>query len=124
MPVKGKDARVIWGEAQQGQAVTGTDTYYSNTMSLRVGSGTGHHMEWSGTPTGTLTFWVSNKPQPREDSDTDWVQITDFTITNPAGSASKAFYNLGNMQANRARWKYVNASGSGTLYGWATSKDT
>lgn len=102
-----------------GVAVSSTTTYYSEIFAARGTSPVSIHLVWSGTPTGTFTLWYSNKPVPGLAADTDWVQDTTWAPTNPAGSASKAFYTLGNLTATRVRLKYVNASGSGNILGWA-----
>ena len=100
-----------------GVAVSGTNTYYSTVVSLQRATGCSVHLKWTGTPTGALTHWMSNKDQPDETSDTDWVQYTDG-FTDPAGGASSTADELGNFRAGYYRVKYVNASGSGTLYGY------
>jgi hypothetical protein len=100
-------------------AVSSTNTYYSDAFAARDGRAVSFHLVWTGTPTGTFTLWYSNKPNADASSDSDWVQDTTFSPTNPAGSASKGFYTVGNLCAERIRVKYVNASGSGTLIGWA-----
>ncbi len=108
----------ITGDSQEGIAVTGTNTYYSNLISNKHSSGFGLHLQWTGTPTGTFTFWVSDKPNPSLTDDTDWVNdTTGFTASNPAGSASKAQHNVAHRHA-WGRIKYVNATGSGVLLGW------
>jgi len=98
-----------------GIAVSGTTTYYSDPIGPRV-QGFGYHFEWTGTPTGTLTLWRSNKTNPDLTSDTDWIQVTSFTPTNPAGSASKFGDEITFTNFKLYRFKYVNASGSGTLF--------
>lgn len=100
-------------------AVSGTDTYYSDAFAARDGRAISFHLVWTGTPTGTLTLWYSNRPDADTTDDDDWVEDTTFAPTDPAGSASKGFYTLGNVTACRVRVKYVNGSGSGVLTGWA-----
>src|SRR6185503_3560714 len=98
-----------------GIAVSSTNTYYSDPIGPRV-QGFGYHFEWTGTPTGTLTLWRSNKTNPDLSSDADWIQVTSFTPTNPAGSASKFGDEITFTNFKLYRFKYVNASGSGTLF--------
>lgn len=103
-----------------GVAVAGANTtYYSEPFAARDGRTVSFHLVWTGTPTGTFTLWYSNKPDADEADDDDWVQDTTFAPTNPAGSASKGFYTVGNVTAERVRLKYVNSAGSGTLLGWS-----
>lgn len=103
-----------------GVAVTGTNTYYSDAIGPRTAGGFGFHFEWTGTPTGTLTMWRSNKPNPLETGDADWVQVTTFSPSNPAGAASKYGDEVTFTSYNRYRFKYVNTTGSGTLFCWTS----
>lgn len=105
---------------RDGVAVSSTTTYYSKMWSGRNADGYGLHVQWTGTPTGTLTLWMSDKANPSEADDSDWVQDTTFSPTNPAGSGSKFRDDAANARAYRKRLKYVNASGSGVLYGYVT----
>lgn len=109
------------GRAADGVAVSGTNTYYSAPISGKQADGAGIHLQWTGTPTGTFTLWCSDKPHPSLTDDSDWVQDTAFSPTNPAGSASKMRDDTSNAKSKWKRVKYVNASGTGTLYGWATT---
>lgn len=104
----------------EGKAVTGTNTYYSKMWTGKDADGYSLHYRWTGTPTGTFTLWMSDLSNPSETDDTDWVQDTAWAPTNPAGSAGKARDDVANGKSLRKRLKYVNASGSGTLYAWVT----
>ncbi len=103
--------------SRDGVAVSSTNTYYSTPWS---GDTYALSLFWTGTPTGTFTMWVSDKPNPDLANDNDWRQDTGFAPTNPAGSASKTGDDVTNSNANLKRIKYVNASGSGTLTGYVT----
>lgn len=103
----------------EGVVVSGTDTYYSEPIGPRT-TGFGFHFQWTGTPTGTITLWRTNKPNPIETTDADWIQVTSFTPTNPAGSADKFGDEVSFTHFKRYRFKYVNASGTGTLFCWAS----
>lgn len=109
----------VAGSSTEGIAVTGATTYYSEMIGTGHSSGLSAHFQWTGTPTGTFTFWVSNKPNPSLTDDTDWVtDATVYTAVNPAGSASKSAHTI-THRAKFKRFKYVNTSGTGVLYGWA-----
>lgn len=95
-------------------------TKRSRKISLRDGQTVSIHMQWTGTPTSTMTLWYSNKPKPVETTDDDWVQDTTFPAVNPAGSASKSFNSISLLTARHIRVKCVTSGGSGTLLGWAT----
>ena len=112
------------GHAKDGVAVTGTGTYYSTKISGKHADGAGIHLAWTGTPGGTFTLWMSDKPVPSEADDADWVQDTSFSPANPAGSASKMRDDTANAKARWKRVKYVNATGSGSLFGWANTPRT
>lgn len=101
-------------------AVSSTNTYYTAVVGQGGAGALALHSVFTGTPTGTVTLWYTNKPNASEANDTDWVQDTTFTATNPAGAATKSFHTVGNLAAVRVRLKYVNASGSGTWAVWAT----
>lgn len=102
--------------------VSSTTTYYSDAFGGADLALWGLHFEWTGTPTGTFTLWKSNKPKPSAADDTDWVQDTALTFSNPAGSASKSGQEVGNAGFRFYRIKYVNASGSGTVSLWVHAK--
>lgn len=109
----------IQGRSAEGVAVSSTSTYYSSKISGKFADGIGLTLKWTGDPTGTFTFWVSDKPNPSETDDADWVaDATNYTAASPAGSADKKQHNITCRHA-WARIKYINASGSGVLYGWA-----
>ena len=95
---------------------SGVGTFYGQAVG---GSGEGQsiHLRWTGTIAGTLSLWYSNKREPDLTTDTDWVQDTSITLTNPAGAAGSTFMDTTNTSARLRRLKYVNASGAGTLTG-------
>ena len=90
-------------------------TNYSWPWSGRLADGYGLHVNCTGTLTGTFTLWMSDKQKPDLSSDTDWVQDTGFTPTNPAGGVAKFRDDGGNAKSEWKRLKYVHASGSGTI---------
>ncbi len=100
-----------------GVAVSSTSTYYSKMFGGFGSDAYDLHVVWTGTPTGTLTLQVSDKPNPVETSDTDWVTTTETTMTNPAGSGS-SFRVAKDVSPGHKRLKYVNSSGSGVLYAY------
>lgn len=108
------------GTPTNGVAVSSTSTYYSLPISATHAAFLAISLSWTGTPTGTFTLWATDRALPDLASDTDWVQDTTYSPSNPSGSASKTRDNMGNAVARFWRIKYVNSSGSGTLTGYAT----
>lgn len=103
--------------SSNGVAVTSTNTYYSKMFGGFGSESYDLQVVWTGTPTGTLTLQVSDKPNPVETTDTDWVTTTETAMTNPAGSGS-SFRVATDHSPGHKRLKYVNASGSGVLYAY------
>lgn len=99
-----------------GVAASSTNTYYGNKMNPRENS-LGFQLQTTGTLTGTFTLWWSDEENPSVSDDTDWVQDTSWSPTNPAGSTTKVKYSVTDVRARWARVKYVNASGTGDLLG-------
>lgn len=104
-----------------GVAVSSTNTFYSDCWSGNNGDGESISLFWSGTPSGTFTLWMTDILNPGLADDTDWIQDTSFSPTNPSGSAGKMRDDAGNAKAFRKRIKYVNSSGSGTIKGYVTA---
>lgn len=98
-----------------GTAVSGTSTFYSDPWSGEAGAGFGLTVFFTGTPTGTFTEWFTDKPNPSLADDSDWVQNSGFSPTNPAGAAGKFRQDDATSRSYRRRLKYVNASGTGTI---------
>jgi len=112
------------GLPSDGVAVSGTNTYYSSPVSCERSDGFGISIVWTGTPTGTFTVWKSDKKDPNLANDNDWEQDTDFNggtgSLATGGAAGK--YGNSTMNAKNHLWrvKYVNASGTGTIFTYAT----
>lgn len=101
-----------------GVAVSSTTTYYSSPVALGPGSQASVSWHCTGTPTGTVTLWKANRPNPSEASDSDWSSVAIGALGSPAGAAANSSEEYGNLGAGLFRIKYVNASGSGVLYGY------
>lgn len=97
-------------------AVSGTPTIYSDVITGEDADGMAATVFTTGTLTGTFTLWMTDKPLPDTGAnDNDWVQDTTFAPTNPAGAATKFRDDIGNAKAAKKRFKYVNASGTGSI---------
>jgi hypothetical protein len=101
-------------------AVTGANTYYSKMWTGGDSVSYSIQVIWTGTPTGTFTLQVSDKPNPIETTDADWVTSTEVAVVNPAGAASQFLVSTVNSPHMKKRLKYVNSAGSGTITGWVT----
>lgn len=106
------------GTYTDGVAVSSTTTYYSIPWMSDDGQGT--DCRAVGTMTGTWSLWYSGKAHPDLTSDSDWHQDTAFSPTNPAGADAKFLDETGNSKVRWKRLKYVNASGTGTIYAYVT----
>lgn len=110
-------------KVSRAQSVTGSNSYYTDATELPRMQNVSYHHEWTGTPSGAFSFWISNKPDPGIADDTDWVELTLATPpTDPAGSAGKTAVDLNQIPYRWIRAKYVNASGSGTWSSWFMGK--
>src|SRR5688572_15686365 len=89
IPIYTTHATDAVGTMTDGVAVSSTTTYYSALISGNQSDGMGIHLQWTGTPTGTFTLWMSDKAKPSLADDADWVEDTSFSPSNPAGSPSK-----------------------------------
>lgn len=72
----------------------------------------GLYFYWTdGTPSpeGAFSFWISGKASPTENTDDDWIEVTDVTASsNPDGSgAGKAFMMPSGLAAAFGKVKYV-----------------
>lgn len=107
--------------ATDGVAVSGTSTFYSDTWTGEGADGYSMSVFFTGTPTGTFTLWFTDKRQPDTGAnDNDWIQDTGFVPTNPAGAAGKFGTPNAGSRSYRKRLKYVNASGTGSIFGYVT----
>src|SRR5688572_26695083 len=101
-----------------GVAASSTNTYYSAKMAPDKQGMLGFTLQTTGTLTGEFTLWYSDEDNPVLTDDTDWVEDTAWTDTDPAGTATKVKYVVEGLRARWARIKYVNASGTGNVLGY------
>ena len=114
---------ITGGTLVDGVAVSGTK--YSTVLVLQRASEFSLHMVWDSTSAlnATATLQVSNKPNPDETSDTDWVDNTDITFTDPGGADLSEFIHVSAASGALYRVKFVNGSGTGTLTVYAAYKN-
>lgn len=106
-------------------------TVYTSKLAVSNASTWSLHLDISedtATYAAAVTLWASNKPNPDESDDTDWVQMTSdhgwdgFPGGDPAGGDVK---DLVDVSASGARWyrlKFVRSSGAATINVWAVLK--
>jgi hypothetical protein len=87
------------------------------------------HYEWTKVgatgATATITLWGSNKPDPGESADTDWVDITTetgLTFTAPADNTGKHSVTVKDTGYLWYMLKVVTASGTSTMKCWVYGK--
>ncbi len=94
--------------------MTGTDVLTSAPTNIRGIDNVSYQMAWTGTPTGTFSFEVSNTSTSGTDG--TWTVLTLATSpTNPAGSASNTGVDLNQLSFKWVRMKYTNSGSTGTL---------
>lgn len=96
----------------------GTPTLYSRAGRIRGRNLLSWSQFWTSTLAGTLTLWCSDKENPDESTDADWVQVTDVTPTSPTGGGGgKSGQTIGNAGHLWYRFKLVVSAGTGN---WET----
>lgn len=104
--------------------MTGTSVITGSPQHIYGCSRVSFQCIWTGTPTGTFTFQVSNfagemfNDNGTVKSTVTWTTLTNpaaFSALQPAGSASNADFSFADMAQKWVRPIYTNSSGSGTL---------
>lgn len=94
-----------------------TDTIYSNIIDVTIKDNLGIELTWTGTPTGTISVMGSAS------GDAFYALTFDPVLGQPAGSAGGYLINLNQFPWKYIFLQYVNASGSGELTAYLTTKD-
>ena len=69
----------------------------------------------AGSLNATGTLQETCLANPDLDTDTDWVDSSDITIVDPAGTTSKQMFNIGNIGSGAMRLKFSRSSGTGSV---------
>lgn len=97
-------------------AMASTNTIYTNILGLRQMDTEGLEINWTGTPTGTISVMCSN-------SGLNFYALTfDPPIAQPAAVAGGYLIQLRQIPFQYLFLKYVNVSGSGSITAYAQSK--
>ncbi len=97
--------------------MSGTSTIYSNIVEFSKMDNIGLEIDWTGTPTGTITIYTSI-------SGINWHSMTfSPVLAQPAGAAGGYNVSLNQVPFKYFYIKYTNASGSGSLTVSAQFKD-
>ncbi len=101
-------------------AVSSTTTYHSETFNMSNLDDVGLQIQFTGTPTGTLTIEVSIN-----NSTWDTIPTADInpSVVSPSGSAIDNVYSIKLSPFPYLRVSYTNASSTGTLSAWVSGKD-
>lgn len=94
-----------------------TNTIYSNIVDVSKMDNLGYEVNWTGTPNGTLTVFVSV-------SGVNWPSLTfSPVLQQPAGVAGYYFLNIALQSFKYIMFQYVNSSSSGVLTISGQNKD-
>lgn len=111
--------RTIIGTEENGATLDGTTTEQNGKFKLYGSQFSLHIVFASGGSDleANIELWVSNKENPDETSDTDWVQnTTDITFTGISAAASaKEEHTVGNASHQWYRISVNRTAGSGTV---------
>lgn len=77
-------------------------------------------LNWTGTPTGTLTLEVCIVPTKGGTS--QWTTLSGITLTSPAGAPGVQMISLTGIQFPQIRWSYAATSGTGVMSTWVHAK--
>ena len=111
----------------------GLVTQYSPPFGGAKGNTLSMHLDWtetSATYATTITLWGTNKQNPDESTDDDWVNLVaghgwnGFTGGDPAGGDGKDIATIGNDGVGHFRLKFVRSTGAGTIDMFLAIKDT
>ena len=97
-------------------AMASTNTVYTQAVDVHTLDNMGLELTWTGTPTGTIQILGSA-------SGINYYPLTFVpTLTQPAGAAGGYLVNLNQFPWQYLVVEYTNASGSGSLTAYLTSK--
>jgi Flp pilus assembly protein TadG len=97
-------------------AMASTNTIYTNILGIRQTDNQGIEVNWTGTPTGTISVMVSN-------SGINFYALTfDPALAQPAGAAGGYVIALQSIPFQYMFLQYVNSSGSGTISAYSQCK--
>lgn len=100
---------VVYGSGEHPDALNST-TEYSSKFTLTEGNHASVHMTWSAGNL-TATLWLSNKDDPDETDDDDWVEVEIQNVTLPTTSSDgKFFAPISDVDATWGRWKLTTST--------------
>lgn len=97
--------------------MSGTNTIYTNILDVSRMDNDGLEISWTGTPTGTITYWAGVSGIAA-----NFFQIT-LATNQPAGSAGAFGVNLNQYPYKYLQLQYTNSSGSGTISVYGQFRD-
>lgn len=95
-------------------------TVYSEPWRCSAGSVCSTHVEFAGgsSLTTVVTLWVSNKYEPSESNDDDWVNTGVSYTGITTGTSAKEAQAIGNAGFKWYRLKFVTSNGTGKASAW------
>lgn len=104
--------------------MTGTTVLLGEITDLALLDNVSYEVNWTGTPTGTLTFECSNSYERTANPSALFFALTFPTApASPAGSANTGYgIDLNQVPFRYIRPRYVNASSTGVLNIWIFGK--
>ena len=98
--------------------MSSTNTIYTNILGIRQTDNQGLEINWTGTPTGTISVMVSNSGIQGNFHALTFSPV----LAQPAGSAGGYVIALRDLPFQFIYIKYINASGSGTITAYSQCK--
>jgi hypothetical protein len=96
--------------------MSSTNTIYTNIVNVQNYDNSGLQLDWTGTPTGTISIMVSN-------SGAIFHALTFVpALSQPAGSAGGMVIDLNQIPFTYLMIQYVNSSGTGSLTAYGQTK--
>jgi hypothetical protein len=95
--------------------MSGTNTIYTQIVDVSRVDNLGLEIFWTGTPTGTISYWAS-------DSGINFFTVS-LTTSQPSGSAGGFGVNLNQWPYKYLQLQYTNSSGSGIINAYMQIKD-
>lgn len=94
--------------------ITSGSTAYTTPINLEAVDRFSIQTNWTiaSAATCVASVWASNKKYAAVADDTDWVQVTDISVSSPTSATGKAILPYDNFNHRWFRLKFVNSAGT------------